>query len=118
MTPRNYRGSSIGWIADAFEETSQEGRYRNRWLTDQKWSELVHSHYFGKSTGNVNAQEIKEAAEKMKFSRPNLIRSIGKKWGSTLDDFTETNQTGIPMTAKNGTIISSPSLLLWLWLGL
>ncbi len=31
----------------------------------------------------------------MKFNRPNLIRSIGKKWAYTLDDFTETNQTGI-----------------------
>jgi hypothetical protein len=100
MTSRTKRGSTsgIGWIADAFEKTSQESRYRDRWLTDQKWSELVHSHYFGKGTtcNDEDARlEIKEAAENMKFSRPNLIRSIGKKWAYTLDDFTETNQTGI-----------------------
>jgi hypothetical protein len=95
MTTRSKRGSGIGWIADAFQKTSQENRYQDRWLTDQKWSKLVHSHYFGKGTCNQDALKIKESAEKMKFNRPNLIRSIGKKWAYTLDDFTETNQTGI-----------------------
>ncbi len=89
------RGSGIAWIADAFHKTSQENRYQGRWLTDQKWSELVHSHYFGRGTSTQHVLEIKESAEKMKFNRSNLIRSIGKKWVETLDDFTETNRTGI-----------------------
>jgi hypothetical protein len=46
----------------------------------------VHSHYFGKGTSNEDALEIKESMEKMKFNRPNLIRSIENKWTSTLDD--------------------------------
>jgi hypothetical protein len=55
----------------------------------------VHSYSFGKGTCNVDELAIKESTEMMKFSRSNLRRSIGKKWASTLDDFTETNQTGI-----------------------
>jgi hypothetical protein len=79
MTTRSKRGSGIEWIADAFQKTaSQENRYQDRWLTDQKWSELVQSHYFVKGTCDEDALEIKESAEKTKFNRPNLIRSIGK----------------------------------------
>jgi hypothetical protein len=96
MTTRSHRGSGIGWIADSFEKTSQVKRYRDRWLTGQKWYELVYTHYFGKCTCDVDELVIKESAEKMKLSQPNhLIRSIGKKWASTLDDFTKTNQKGI-----------------------
>jgi hypothetical protein len=95
MTTRSHRGSGIGWIANSFEKSSQVNRYPDGWLTDQNWYELVYTHHFGTGTCDVDELAIKESAKKMKFSRPNLIWSIGKKWASTLDDFTETNQTGI-----------------------
>ena len=37
----------------------------------------------------------KEKEEELHFSRQNMIRAIGARWKTTIEDFTQTNQSGI-----------------------
>ena len=37
----------------------------------------------------------KEKEEELKFTRANMIRAIGARWKTTIQDFTQTNQSGI-----------------------
>ena len=79
---------STQWMAMAYKSlTSKYSEYRNRWISDDKWMEIIRNNYID------NPSKEKEAG--IKFNRRNLVKAIGSRWGTTIDDFTETNQKGI-----------------------
>ena len=78
---------STAWMANEFASVSDTTRYRNRWLSDEKWFSLVAAQIF--KNGN------EDQANDCKFNRTNFVRAIGRKWTNTLEDFMESNETGI-----------------------
>jgi hypothetical protein len=79
---------STEWMATAFEMlTSNYSAYRNRWISDDKWIEIIRNNYIDNPS--------KEKEEELKFNRKNLVRAIGSRWKTTIQDFTPTNQRGI-----------------------
>ena len=79
---------STDWTATAYEKlTSTYPEYRNRWISDEKWIEIIRNNYI------VNPSKEKEV--ELKFNRGNMVRAIGSRWKTTIEDFTETNDSGI-----------------------
>ena len=79
---------SIEWMATAFEKlTTRYPEYRNRWISDDKWMEIIRNNYIDNPS--------KEKEEELKFNRGNMVRAIGSRWKSTIEDFTPTNQRGV-----------------------
>jgi hypothetical protein len=67
--------------------TANYPEYRNRWNSDDKWMEIIRNNYIDDPS--------KEKEEELKFTRENMIRAIGARWKTTIQDFTQTNQSGI-----------------------
>jgi hypothetical protein len=73
------------FIATAFQTlTTNYPEYCNRWISDDKWMEIIQN--------NCIDDPSKEKEEELKFSRANMIRAIGARWKTTIEDFTQTNQ--------------------------
>jgi len=53
--------------------TSKYPEYRNRWILDDKWMEIIRNNYID------NPSKEKEAG--LKFLRRNLVKAIGSRWG-------------------------------------
>jgi hypothetical protein len=72
---------STDWMATAYEKlTSTYPEYRNRWISDEKWIEIIRNNYI------VNPSKEKEV--ELKFNRGNMVRAIGSRWKTTIEDFT------------------------------
>jgi hypothetical protein len=79
---------STEWMATAFQTlTTNYPEYRNRWISYDKWMEIIQNNYIDDPS--------KEKEEELNFSRANMIRAIDGKWKTTIEDFTQTNQSGI-----------------------
>jgi hypothetical protein len=75
-------------MATAFQTlTTNYPEHCNRWISDDKWMEIIRNNYIDDPS--------KEKEEDLKFSRANMIRAIGARWKTTIEDFTQTNQSGI-----------------------
>jgi hypothetical protein len=80
--------STTKWMATAFETlTTKYPAYRNRWISDDKWIDIIRTNYF--------TPPSKEKEKELKFSRENMVRAIGSRWDNTIEDFTPTNKNGI-----------------------
>jgi hypothetical protein len=74
-------------MATAFQTlTTNYPESRNRWISDDKWMEIIQNNYIDDPSN--------EKEEELKFSRANMIRAIGARWKTTIEDFTQTNQVG------------------------
>ena len=79
---RNFEGEVDGYTA--FETlTMKYPEYRNRWISDDKWIDIIRTNYF--------TPPSKEKEEELKFNRNNMVRVIGSHWQHTIEDFTQTN---------------------------
>ena len=79
---------STEWMATDYATlTTKYPEYRNRWISDGKWIEIIRNNYI--------TNPSKEKEEELKFNRGNMVRAIGSRWKTTLQDFTPTNQSGI-----------------------
>jgi hypothetical protein len=68
---------STEWMATAFQTlTTNYPEYRNRWISDDKWMEIIRNNYIDDPS--------KEKEEELKFSRANMIRAIGARWKTTI----------------------------------
>jgi hypothetical protein len=67
--------------------TTNYPEYCTRWSSDDKWIEIIQNNY--------NDNPSKEKEEELKISRANMIRATGAQWKTTMEDSTQTNQSGI-----------------------
>jgi hypothetical protein len=68
---------STEWMATAYETlTRKYPGYRNRWISDDKWLEIIRNNYIDNPS--------KEKEEELKFSRGNMVRAIGSKGKSAV----------------------------------
>ena len=79
---------STEWMATAYKTlTSNYSEYRNRWILDDKWMEIIRNNYIENPS--------KEKEEELKFNKGNMVRAIGSRWKTEIQDFTPSNQSGI-----------------------
>jgi hypothetical protein len=57
----------------AFETlTTRFPQYRNRWISDDKWLEIIRNNYF--------AAPSKEKEKELCFNRRNMVKAVGSQW--------------------------------------
>jgi hypothetical protein len=63
--------------------TSNYSKYRNQWISDDKWMEIIRNNYIDNPS--------KEKEEKLKLNRGNMVRAIGSRWKTDIQEFTPIN---------------------------
>ena len=61
------------WMATAYEQlTSTYPEYRNPWISDEKWIEIIRNNYIENAS--------KEREVELQFNRANMVEAIGSRW--------------------------------------